>query len=105
QVELAARGGVLSPAELLDVKSTLTAARSLARMFERLQNQFPRLAELAAQIPQPVGIIDAITRAISERGEILDSASPRLAEVRREMKIAHERILSKLQRMVSDPKN
>lgn len=105
QVDLAARGGVLTPMDLLDVKSTLIAARNLVRLFERLQDQFPNLSALAALIPQPGGVIDAITRAISDRGEVLDSASPRLAEIRRDLKIAHERILSKLQKMVSDPKN
>src|SRR3989337_518773 len=36
QVDLAAHGGVLTPGELLDIKSTLAAARTLVRTFERL---------------------------------------------------------------------
>ena len=71
-VDLAQHGGVLTPVELLDVKSTLVAARTLARTFERLQAQFPLLADIAGRMPQPAGLIEAITRAISERGEILD---------------------------------
>jgi DNA mismatch repair protein MutS2 len=102
-VDLAARGGVLAPTDLLDIKSTLVAARTLARTFERLAGQFPQLADIAAQLPPPLGLVDAITRAISDRGEVLDSASAKLANIRRDMRIAHDRLLTKMQRMVSDP--
>ena len=103
QVELASRGSVLTAQELLDIKSTLVAARTLVRTFERLENQFPNLYAIVTQIPPPLGLVDGITRTISERGEILDSASPKLATIRRDMRIAHDRLMSKLQRMVSDP--
>jgi DNA mismatch repair protein MutS2 len=102
-VELALRGGVLDPSNLLDIKSTLIAARTLSRTFERLENQFPHLFDIAAQLPPPLGLVDAITRTLSERGEVLDSASAKLATIRRDMRIAHDRLLTKMQRMVSDP--
>ena len=75
---------MLAPNELLDVKSTLAAARTLARTFERLSFQFPVLTAIVNQLPPPFGLIDAISRALSERGEILDSASDRLEHIRRE---------------------
>ena len=103
-VDLAVHGGVLSPADLLDVKSTLIAARNLARTFERLESQFPYLVDIAAQLPLPPGLVDAITRAISDRGEVLDSASSKLAAIRRDMRIAHDRLMTKMQRLVGDPK-
>lgn len=104
-VDLARHGGVLTPTDLLDVKSTLIAARTLARTFERLSEQFPLLCEIVGRIPAPSGLIDAITHALSDRGEVLDSASVKLAAVRREMRIAHDRLMSRLQRIVSDPRN
>ncbi len=104
-VDLAARGGVLDPGDLLDVKFTLIAARTLMRTFDRLESQFPRLVAIVQQLPPPLGLIDAITRTLSERGEILDSASEKLANIRRDMRIAHDRLLSRLQRMVGDPQN
>ena len=103
-VDLAAHGGVLPPTDLLDIKSTIIAARNLVRTFERLGEQFPHLAEVASQIPPVTGMVDAITRAISDRGEILDSASEKLANIRRDLRIAHDRLMTKLQRMVSDSK-
>ena len=42
---------------------------------------------------------------LSDRAEIRDSASETLASIRHDMRIAHERLLTKLQRMVSDPHN
>jgi len=104
-VDLANHGGVLLPNDLLDIKSTLIAARTLARLFERLSAQLPILTEIALHLPPPLGLIDTITHAISERGEILDTASEKLGAIRRDLRIAHERLLSKLQRMVGDPKN
>jgi DNA mismatch repair protein MutS2 len=104
-VDLALHGGVLDPSDLLDIKSTMIAGRNLARSFERLQSQFPHLFAIAALFPPPGGLVDAITRTLSERGEVLDSASVKLAAIRRDLRIAHDRLLTKLQRMVSDPHN
>ena len=101
-LELARRGGVLEPGNLLDVKYTLIAARNLSRTFERMAGDYPNLANIATQLPPPSGIIDAITRAISERGEVLDTASERLGNIRRDMRVTHERLLSKLQKLVGD---
>jgi DNA mismatch repair protein MutS2 len=105
QVDLALHGAMLAPNELLDVKSTLVAARTLARTFERLAFQFPVLTGIVTQLPPPFGLIDAISRALSERGEILDSASDKLEHIRRDLRVVHDRLMSRLQRMVSDPKN
>ncbi len=102
QVDLASHGGVLTPVDLLDVKSTLIAGRNLARRFERVGEAYLHLAELAAQMPLPVGLVDAISRAISDRGEVLDSASAKLAIIRRDLRVVHDRLLTKMQRMVSD---
>jgi len=102
-IDLAAHGGVLASNELLDIKFTLISARSLGRLFERSNQQFPGLADIAAQLPPPLGIIDAISSAISDRGDILDSASENLSSIRRDLRVVHDRLLSRLQKMVSNP--
>ena len=104
-VELAARGGVLDPQQLLDVKSTLISCRELKRSLERRTDETPRLAQIAAGLPESHGIVDAITRVLSERGEVLDSASPKLGTLRREIKIAHDRLMSRLQRYLTESAN
>ncbi len=104
-VDLANHGGVLLPSDLLDIKYTLVSARTLARTFERWAVSFPILTDIVSQLPPPLGLIDAITRSISERGEILDSASVKLGSIRHDLRIAHERLMTRLQRIISDPKN
>lgn len=103
-IDLAQHAGTLEPFQLLDIKNTLVAARVLAKNFERYGDQYPVLLDIVSQLPPPMGIIDAITRSISDRGEILDSASDRLGQIRHDLLIVHDRLLSKLQRMTSDPK-
>lgn len=102
-VKLASRGGVLSESDLLAVSGTLISARSLFRSFEKNAAIYPHLNEIARLFPPPPGIIEAISRCISDRAEVLDNASPKLASIRSEVKIAHDRLLSKLERMITDP--
>ena len=103
KADLAMRGGVLDAPDLLDIKATLMAARDLARTFSRQQVEYPQLAKIAHDLEPPNGVIDAITRTISDRGDVLDSASPKLAQIRHDTKIAFDRLMSRLERMVNDP--
>ncbi len=90
--------------QLLALKHTLIAARNLQRLIERRKDNIPLLWEMAERLPSSLGIVDRISRTISEKGEILDSASEKLGKIRKEQHIRHERLLSRLQRMVKDPK-
>ena len=102
-VDLANHGGVLTPVELLEVLSTLEAARNLGRKFTRTAENAPALAELASGLVVPGGIIDAVNHAISERGDVLDSASQKLGSIRSQMKVARERLFTRLGRYLNDP--
>lgn len=104
-VDLAARGGVLDAQQLLDIKSTLISSRELKKSLERKTDEFPHLAQISAGLAEPHGIVDAITRVLSDRGEVLDSASPKLGTLRREIKIAHDRLMSRLQRYLTESAN
>lgn len=104
QADLAARGGVLDPHALLDVKSTLISCRDLKKNFDKKENEYPRLSLIVEGLPETYGIVDAITRVLSERGEVLDSASPKLADIRRNLRVAQDRLMSRLQKYVTDSK-
>jgi len=104
QLDLAKHSAILSPSELLDIKYTLIAARNVRRFFEKNGIQYTALGDIALQLPLPIGIIDVISLAISERGEILDTASRNLEIIRHDLRITHDRLLSKLEHMVNDPK-
>ena len=100
--DLAARSGVLDPQQLLDIKATLISCREIKKSLDRKTDEFPRLAKLAEALPESHGIVDAITRILSDRGEVLDSASVKLGALRREIKIAHGRLMSRLQRYLTE---
>lgn len=101
-VELAARAGVLDPQAFLDIKSTLIACRDLKKSLEAAAGDAPLLARLAAGLPVPHGIVDAISQVLSERGEVLDSASVKLADIRRTLKLTRDRLMSRLQRYLTE---
>ena len=102
-VDLARRRGVLESTDLLEIKNTLISARDLARSVERQDAPYAHLQAIAARLAPPAGLVDVISQSISERGEVLDQASAKLASIRRELKVSHERLLSRLERMVNDP--
>ena len=103
--DLAARGGVIDPQQLLEVKTTLIACRDLKKSLAHAAEKAPRLAQIAVGLPEPFGIVDAITRVLSERGEVLDSASAKLANIRREVRVARDRLMSRLQKYLTDSAN
>ncbi|MBM3138172.1 MAG: endonuclease MutS2, partial [Chloroflexi bacterium] len=102
QAELAARGGVLSPEEFLDIKATLTASRDLHRFFSKLDLPLPNLMKIAIEMEPPQGVIETIGNVISDKGEILDKASERLSGLRREVKTANDRVMTKLGQFIND---
>ncbi len=104
QVDLARRGGVLDPGDLLDIKSTLISARELKKLLEKKTEQFPRLAGIAVSLPAALGLVEAISRVLSDKGEVLDSASPKLGSIRAQVRVAHERLMSRLQKYLTDGK-
>lgn len=98
----AMRGFVLRPEDLLDVRSTLIAARNLQRALLRVEDRYPHLAAIAHLIEECPGLVQAIGEAIDEdRGEVLDSASERLGNIRRAIRVAHSRIHERLQSLIS----
>ncbi len=101
----ARRGESLLPQELLDIRATLQAGRTLRNTLGRLGSQFPRLAGIAARIEPCNHLIAEIGRCLNERGEVLDSASEALARIRRELREAHDRLMSTLERLVTNTAN
>ena len=101
----AERGATLDAASILDVRATVLAGRDLKRTLTRLADPYPNLAGQAYRIDECPGLVDAITNTLDERGEVLDSASPRLANLRVEIRVAYNRLMQKLQGMVSSSEN
>ena len=101
---IARRGGVLSPADLLDIHSTLRVGRRVQRTLTRLRPEVPLLADIAARIEPCDSLTAEIERCLSDAGEVVDQASDKLAQIRREMRTAHERLLERLNRLLTNPR-
>jgi DNA mismatch repair protein MutS2 len=100
-VARAERGAMLSPSELLDILSTIRSAIYVARLLGRLDEDFPLLKALGADLPQRPKLVERIEESISEEGEVLDSASPALRRLRIEIRGAQQRLQEKLQSLVN----
>ena len=100
-VARAGRGSILLPQELLDVRHTLVAARRLKKAITRGDYEYPLLAEMARGISDRPQLVDAIDGALDDQGQVMDSASARLAKLRREIRVVRGRIQDKLQRLLN----
>jgi DNA mismatch repair protein MutS2 len=95
----------LTPSELVDVRTMLLAARSLRRSIAPLEENFPLLASHAEEIEAYSELPKEISEAINDRAEVVDTASPALARIRREANEAHEELLDRLEKIVSSRAN
>jgi DNA mismatch repair protein MutS2 len=99
----AERGGVLDAGTFLEIAATLASARQLRRTLRQLDpERMPIFYELGSDLPHMPEIEDAIARTIGEDGTVLDSASPQLARLRSEVRIAFQRLQDRLQSMLTN---
>jgi DNA mismatch repair protein MutS2 len=99
----ATRGIALDPQVILDIRNTLRQASSLKRILVRLHNQFPTLAAIGDRLEECVSLQNEISRILDDTGQVMDSASPKLGTVRREMRIAFDRLQGKLNNLLHNP--
>lgn len=101
-VTKAEKGARLQPSELLLVNDTLNAARRLKRSFLKLpeyEERFPNLLELIGSIENVHRLEAALEQSIGPRGDVLDTASPELARLRKAVRVAHSRVTERLQNL------
>jgi DNA mismatch repair protein MutS2 len=86
---------------LLDIRTTLRRGTTLRRTLGRMKGQYPLLSELVSEVEECNELQEEIARILDDDAKVKDSASPQLAVLRRDMKIAFDRLQTKLQRIVS----
>jgi len=96
-VRRAGLGGVLSPAELLDVAATAGAVRRARRALLADPDANPRLARLALRMGSFVAVEEAVAACIGEDGQVLDRASPKLAQLRTRIRTLQARARERLE--------
>ena len=103
-VERAEKGGRLQPHELLLVLDTVNASRELRRTFLRLPDvepRFPSLLEFVDHLADLPDLQTDIGRSIGPRADVLDTASLELARIRRDVRIAHSRLMDRVNSLVA----
>jgi len=103
-VERAEKGGRLAPQDLLLVHDMVTASRNLRRSFMRLpdvDSRFPALLDFATHLADLPDVEADIARSIGPRGDVLDTASAELGRIRRDIRVAHSRLMDRLNGMLT----
>lgn len=101
----ALRGVVIEPNVFLDIRYTLRRGSTLKRTLGRMKGVYPLLSDLAQEIEECSELQNSIEKAIDDNAEVKDTASARLAIIRRDLKISFERLQSKLNRIVTNKSN
>jgi len=101
----AQRAVIIEPSILLDIRYTLRRGTTLKRTLGRMTATFPLLSELAGDIEECRELQSSIEKAVDDHAEIKDTASARLAIIRRDLKIAFERLQNRLNRIITNKSN
>ncbi len=96
-------GAMLDAQALLDVRSTLVGGKALRRTILQDATRFPTLAAVAEHIDECPTLVAEIARCINDHGEVMDSASPALARIRRELAVARDRLMDRLNKLLGSP--
>ena len=102
----AEKGASLNARELLNIASTLRNARRLINYYNtdrRDTAEETPLHELFSRLETEKGLEDKINRTIIAEDMIADEASPELADIRRKIRAANNRIKDDLQKFISTP--
>lgn len=102
--EMAARGKTLDPQSLLEILETLNAAQRLKDHLLKLENELPLLADLARRIHSLEQLRKDIGSCLAPTGDVLDTASPKLASVRQRIRDVRQELLIHLQSIIDSPK-
>lgn len=100
ELQSAALGRCLIPGELLELRDTLAVARRLQRTIGRDDAHWPGLAAIAEALEPSPALHDAIQQALDDDGKVRDEASPALRRIRKELRIAAERLRRQLESLL-----
>lgn len=93
--------GVLAPIEIREISKALAAARAMRRYLSARRNRAPALYDACATDPTLDVLADELSHAFDADGTLSDKASPRLRELRSEYSAARQRMLSRLEDLMS----
>jgi DNA mismatch repair protein MutS2 len=96
----ATRGVLIEAQTMLDIRYTLRRATTIKRTLGRMKGTYPLLSDIANEAEECAVLQEAIARVLNDKGEILDTASPQLAIIRRDLKVAYDKLQTRLTRLI-----
>ncbi|MED1673166.1 endonuclease MutS2 [Pallidibacillus thermolactis] len=103
-VKRAEIGSMLHPDEFVEISSTIRASRILKTFLGELVEEedvsLPILQEYGENLNPPTELYRIITSAISENGDVLDSASEKLRSLRTQIRSLEGRVREKLENII-----
>ena len=103
-VERASKGAVLDSNELLGLMRALFVFEQTAELLEEREEFLPRMAMLGRLIPVLPAVATQLEKSIEPNGDIRDSASEALYELRKRTRALHRSIKTKLETLLTNPK-
>lgn len=100
-VERAAKGSTLDGETLVRIAEALSAMRNLRGVIVARGNPYPRLADLAGVLPEWQDLERKLTDSLDGGGDVKDSASPALEQIRRKRLSLNQRVVEKMQGYVA----
>ena len=99
-VALAKKNGILDGTHLRDIMITSRSGKRLKTTLGQTKEDYPIIKGLANRIVFINSLETAIEEAIGDDGEVLDSASVELADIRRKIRRTNDRIREKLDNLL-----
>lgn len=97
QIERAAKGGAVAGPDLYQVAELLAALRNFKGVLYNRRAEAAHLWQLAAQFPELKRLEDDLRASLDGSGEVLDSASAELGQLRRRHRTTTSRIIERIQ--------
>ena len=94
-------GAVMDGVELIKVAWTTSAARELKDYFLRLEDEPTQIMPYIYSLDTTPELEREIRRCLDDEGVVADNASPKLAKLKREIKVLRGRIIDRLNDMIA----
>ena len=101
-IKIADLGGTLTGQELLIIANTIEALSNARNTLMEYPGELPVLLEVAKEIPDLSYLAFSITSKIAGTGLVLDSATPNLGNIRRQVRESYSRVTGALESIISE---
>ncbi len=85
-LKTATRDGICTPLDCVRIADLIRGCSAITQYFKSCELSVPALKELSDSLVLPLSLMDHIEKCFNPYGEVLDSASPLLREIRKKIK-------------------